>query len=260
MTEGLPIELVSGVRPKPPRLPGAVIQRRDLDGAIDALLADVYLHAHNCVRTFGDFHIAIAGAPGLDAPLMRLMFDPAYREFPWSRTRVWTAEELVLPEGDERLVGPRLREIIVEPSGMPAEQFHAIDLNAGAPGFERELREHLGWRQAGHDRLDLVILALMTGAQVGLALPLPVEGALAAAAAPTSARPAAIAMTQTMVNAARMLAVLAAGPGLEGEALRLANAPLSAEQRQAVGGAYLLRPIGAGELRWYLDDAACTPV
>jgi hypothetical protein len=44
-----------------PKLWGTVDVRHDREDVYDALAADLMLHATNCVRTFGDFHLAVSG-------------------------------------------------------------------------------------------------------------------------------------------------------------------------------------------------------
>ena len=62
MSEGptQPYELLDET-PEFPRLPGHVVVSADANAALDALGADMFLHAKNCVRTFGDFHLALSG-------------------------------------------------------------------------------------------------------------------------------------------------------------------------------------------------------
>ena len=69
-----------------PRLPGRSVRRPSVDSATDALLADLFIHATNCVRAFGDFHLAVSAGEEIEPALMRLMYDPGFREFPWTRT------------------------------------------------------------------------------------------------------------------------------------------------------------------------------
>jgi hypothetical protein len=156
---------VSGGRVRPPRLPGRTVTRDSLDIAIDAQLADLYLHAQNCARAFGSFQLAISAGPELERSLMRLMYDLNFREFPWSRTRVWMLDEVVagehLPEDSPELRGTRLTETLLACSGIPENQFHILpvptspaDVTVAVGEYERQLREQLEWREKGHDRLD----------------------------------------------------------------------------------------------------------
>ena len=88
--------------PVPPRLPGRVVVGSGADEAIDALAAELLLHAVNCVRAFGDFQLALSGG-STPLPLYeRLMYDPQYRELPWRRTHLWIVDERRVPFDDDR--------------------------------------------------------------------------------------------------------------------------------------------------------------
>ena len=47
--------------PATPKLPGQVNHQASKDAAIDALTHDLSSHATECIRRFGDFHIALPG-------------------------------------------------------------------------------------------------------------------------------------------------------------------------------------------------------
>ncbi len=262
MDEALPpIELSVDAAPAIPRLPGTVVARPDTDAVIDALLADLFIHAGNCVRTFGDFHFALSATPEIEPVVRRLMYDLSYREFPWGRTRVWMVEEVSVPDEDERQRWSGIRDLIVEMSGMPKEQAHRIPaMEHDAPQrYEALLREHLGWREKGHDRLDFVLLPLQPGCHVGgvvAASPAPgVDAQAPLVAHCTDEVPARIAVTTRLVNGARLVALFAAGPHCAPEVARLLDLRGRKESR-ADAPASMLSP-RAAELRWYLDHAAC---
>lgn len=257
MDEALPpIELSPITEPAAPKLPGVVVVRSDADAVIDALLADLFIHAGNCVRAFGDFHFAVSASPEVEPALRRLMYDLSYRDFPWSRTRVWMVEEVAVGDDDERQRWPGVRDLIAEVSGIPPEQAHRILAREpdAATRYEALLREHLGWREKGHDRLDFVLLPLQAGLAIG--------GVVAAAGADAPLvetrgveSPARVAMTTRLVNSARLVALLAAGRALAPDVARLA-ALRAARQNDPNAPATLLSP-RASELRWYVDHAAC---
>jgi len=256
MADGPPIELVPEDGVPPPALPGTLVARDDADMAIDAMLADLFIHARNCVRAFGDFHLAVSGVERLEPVLRRLLYDLNFRDFPWARTRVWPTDEACVPEGDPRNRFARLRDIILEHSGIPAEQMHRLHAcdPAGPARYEAELRQHLGWREKGHDRLDFVMLDLREdGGIAGLSR----GGGRAATGALVERRPAGpgepdvVTMSLSFMNAARVVAVLATDG-----ACRPALARLAPPLRDAALPAAGLTPL-AGELRWYLDREAC---
>lgn len=220
-----------------PDLPGEVIVRASHHEAEAALAADLLLHAHNCVRAFGDFHLCLSGDASIEPVLLRLLTDPAHRELPWRRTHLWLFAE--------RLGGSAERELIHETvaihADLPGEQMHAIDTTpgAGASRYEDELRETLAWREKGHDRFDFALLAPASApddwasADEGEAL--------------VCAYSDRIACTRRLINASRFISVYAVGahaqPGI-GQTVGRTH-PLSS-----------LDPVG-GVLRWYLDEEAC---
>ncbi|GJQ28453.1 MAG: hypothetical protein HBSAPP03_03370 [Phycisphaerae bacterium] len=252
-------DLVRDAAPKPPRLRGQAIVRPDSDALIDALLADLFIHAGNCVRTFGDCHIAIDGCPSIEPVLRRLLYDPAYREFPWARTRVWMVREWNGLSDGRASAWDLIREMIVEQSGIPVEQAHPLEAWAsdGAARYTSLLREHLGWRAKGHDRLDVVLLALGDDGDLA-GLRWPSEGSCdgLCAARTTRAGVVEVGLTATCLNAARFIGVYAAGAGVAAPLRHLdENLRRPPGEREAAPG-LALSPTG-GELRWYLDYAAC---
>ncbi|MCC6677490.1 MAG: 6-phosphogluconolactonase [Phycisphaerales bacterium] len=247
--------------PARPDLPGPVVVREAADDVLDAAAADLLIQAKNCVRAFGDFHLAVSVTPLTEPLLRRLMYDPALRDLPWKRTHLWITDERAVG-GDEESRFELLRQLVVEQSDMPAEQAHAIRAAEVEPDrrYEADLREHLAWREKGHDRLDFVLLGL--GDNAGIAGLQPGTGAdtdpgrLAVIAGLARDERSAITLTLTMINAARFIAVLATGPERRG-----AIAEVGAARRRRVGSAEATPPAGrllplAGELRWYLDHEA----
>lgn len=203
--ESLPIEVVAEV--EAPSLPGRVVLRESTDKALDALLADLYLHGLNCIRAFGSFQLAVPYSPLGELMLGRMMYDPTLREFPWPRTRVWLVQDPGLPADDDRSGVATLRDLLAEHAGIPVEQLHAVDWTAPDPAaaYAALLREHLGWREKGHDRLDAVMLELDPSGELGLAEP-SAPGSLCEATAFEGRIGAAL--TYEMVNAARVVAVI----------------------------------------------------
>jgi 6-phosphogluconolactonase/glucosamine-6-phosphate isomerase/deaminase len=259
VADELPIDVVPKPEVVTPRLPGAVVLRPDADQLIDALLADLLIHSRNCVRAFGDFHLAISATEEAEPYLRRLMYDPNYRDFPWIRTRVWMVDEAPVDTDDPQSRYARLRDLVLEQSGIPKEQLHRID--AAAPGaveaYEAELRQHLGWREKGHDRLDFVLLTLSeSGGVAAFESDADAPAGLLVHAVPLNGPDAEglrrASMSMEFINASRVVAVIAGGQERR-PILTTLSTPKRAETRAA---ALRLRPL-AGELRWYLDYAAC---
>lgn len=242
--------------PKKPDLPGTVVVRPAMEELTDSVLADMMLQAQTCVRAFGDFHLAIAASEHVEPLLVRLMLDPAYRSLPWKRTHLWSIDDCVVDIDDDRSRAKRIREILVDHSDIPVDQVHGIMVAADDPGgeYQSELRESLGWREKGQDRLDFALLSLLGGGPAAHSLQgRPVEGGSAdlvlRRAWTDTAGLAWYGLTPRMISATRFIAVVAAGEP--------ARRPLwGVTEARAAGATPLIKPIG-GEMRWYLDAAAC---
>ncbi len=237
--------------PVPPRLPGTVIVRQAADDAIDAAAADLMIHSRNCVRAFGDFHLAISVSAPVEPFLRRLMYDPPLRDIPWKRSHLWLVDEHLSPGPSRPANFDMLRGLIVDQSDMPPEQAHAVTFTSADPAleYERQLGEHLGWREKGHDRLDFVLLGVPSPDEAAArrAMPADPEDRLFFQR-PLDER---FTMTRRMLNAARFVAMLAPGESSRATLEMLSDAP------PATLHPWLsIRPVG-GELRWYLDHAAC---
>ena len=260
MYEAVPISEKPETRPKP-ALPGSVVVRPSVEELIDSIAADLLFQAMACVRTFGDFHLALSGGSTPEPLYRRLMYDPNYRELPWKRTHLWVVDERRVPEDDERSNFKMIRETIVSHSDIPREQVHPIEATRpdAAEAYERELRDVLGWREKGHDRLDFVILGM--GADGHTASLFPGSPALDASdrlvavnSGPAVTPPDRVTMTFTLLNAARFLGVMVTGEKKRATVTRI----VESRGRGTVAELPILgiRPL-AGELRWFLDSAAC---
>jgi 6-phosphogluconolactonase len=215
----------------------------------------------------------------------RLMIDPRYRDLPWTRTHLWIVDERRVDFDDERSNFKLISELIGDHSGIPANQVHPIYAMADDADeqYERALRETLGWREPGHDRLDFVLLGMGDDGHTASLFPhspaLPPHsptatphansGAAGADAdegddrlvlintGPTVTPPDRVTMTYRLINASRFVAVMVTGAGKRPMVERIAAAAAgrgadSYEEVPILG----VRPVG-GELRWYLDHAAC---
>jgi 6-phosphogluconolactonase/glucosamine-6-phosphate isomerase/deaminase len=252
-------DLVPGTDLPTPRMTGGVVHRPDTDTLIDALLAELSIHARNCVRAFGDFQFAISGTPATEACLRRLMYDLGHRDFPWTRTRVWMVDETAAHEEDSRWA--LIRGLVLDQSGIPPEQIHRLRLTSppeeGVREYEEELRQTLGWREKGHDRLDYALLSLspMGGVAGFEVLDEPPPDNDPRLVQVVDADEPTVSMTLQFLNAARMLAVMAAGPDRRDAVARIADAVRTRRRDRTIPALYL-SPL-AGELRFYLDNGAC---
>lgn len=254
-------------KPKRPNLPGTVVLRETMDDVLDAAAADLLVQANNCVRAFGDFHLAVSVCEETVPLLRRAMYDLNLRDLPWKRTHLWITDERASGPDDEQSRFALLRDLVVDQSDIPREQTHAIPALSAEPDrkYEAELRETLAWREKGHDRLDYVLLGLRDdGSVAGLypGGPGSVEDDRLAMLTGQSDEPAAgeaasaVTLTPAMINAARLIAVMATG------AERRSVLTTMAQRRGPSGSsnpvtvpAMRLAPL-AGELRWYLDHEA----
>lgn len=252
-----PIEIA----PKPPKpnLPGTVVVRESVDDVIDAMLADLMMHASGCVRAFGDFHLALSGGSTPEPLYRRLMYDVATREFPWKRTHLWIVDERRVPFEDDKSNFKMIRELIVGHSDIPRDQVHPIE--AMEPDadvrYERALRDTLEWREKGHDRLDYVLLGMGSDAHTASLFPkspaLDVAGKLVAInAGPTVTPPDRVTMTYELLNASRFVAVMVTGSGKRATVAKVAGRKGGSHELPILG----VKPL-AGEMRWYLDAEAC---
>lgn len=223
--------------PTAPPLPGRVTLRPTVDELFDALSADMLIHALNCVRAFGDVHLALSGGSTPLPFYQRLMIDPDCRAFPWDRTHLWIVDERRVPFEDERSNFAQIRDILVEHSDIPRVNVHPIratDDDADT-AYERELVSTLGARGAGKDRLDFTLLGM--GADAHTASLFPHSPALSETrrlvrinSGPTVTPPDRVTMTLPLINASRFIAVLVTGAGKR-ETLAKVSAAYAAEPR-----------------------------
>ncbi|HEX8876419.1 MAG TPA: 6-phosphogluconolactonase [Phycisphaerales bacterium] len=237
-----------------PRLPGAVVVRSSPDELIDALAADLFLHSLACVRQFGDFHLALGVWPEAERFFLRLLYDPRFRELPWVRTHLWIVEDSV---PSSRFAA--LEDSIVGQSDIPENQVHRVVGDSPAEAAERyeaALRETLGWREKGHDRLDFALLPVLGGGEtLGIELRQP-DAPL------VTLLDDAVTMSARLLNATRFLALLALGEGSAEAVKQIDRSPRRAKDAMIPGGrlhACDLRPLG-GEVRWYVDESLCDDV
>jgi len=272
-------------RPVAPALPGTVVVRETVDELVDAIAADLFVHSLNCIRTFGDFHLALSGGSTPLPLYRRLMYDPSYRDLPWVRTHLWIVDERRVPFDDDRSNFKAINELIGDHSGIPPEQLHPIFAMADDADvrYENVIRETLAWREPGQDRLDYVLLGMGDDAHTASLFPRspalhdePTEespGRLVMInSGPTVTPPDRVTMTLRLINASRFLGVMVTGarkrPTLNTISAAAKEAGLvnpgsatdfaPARPRDLVEEFPILgvRPLG-GELRWYLDYDAC---
>jgi 6-phosphogluconolactonase len=242
-----------------PPLPGSVIAAETADELIDKIAADMVVHAENCVRSFGDFHLALSGGSTPQPLYERLMYDPNYRRLPWRRTHLWLVDERCVPFDDSRSNFRIINETIVDHADIPEEQVHpmfAMSPDADEQ-YEQQLRETLAWREKGQDRLDFVLLGMGADGHTASLFPNTqplheterlIRFNVAADADPRDR----LTMTFPLINSARFVAVMVAGPSKSSTIQRVSQRRESIDTLPILG----VTPLN-GELRWYLDAAAC---
>jgi 6-phosphogluconolactonase len=256
--EPAPLSRASPAAPKPP-LPGSVVVRESADDLIDSIAADLLFQAKSCVRTFGDFHLALSGGSTPEPFYRRLMYDPNYRDLPWKRTHLWLVDERRVPFDDDLSNFKMIRETLVDHSDIPPEQVHPIPatLDDADVRYETELKEHLAWREKGHDRLDFVVLGMGPDGHTASLFPhspaLHSDGRLVLInSGPAVTPPDRVTMTFDLLNASRFLGVLVTGEKKRPTLARVVDAA-KAGQRPVEDLPILgIQPL-AGEMRWYLD-------
>ena len=270
MTEEQPADTASDVEPieleaedfvsNPPQLAGFVEALKDPEAARELLAEHLVEHALECVRQFGDFHMALSGG-STPMPLYRnLMLDPKYRRMPWRKTHLWIVDERRVPFDDDKSNFKHINEIIGEHSDIPKGQLHPIEAmyDDADVRYEKELREALGWREKGQDRLDFVLLGMGPDGHTASLFPDSpafdvTDRLMAMNDGPTVVPPERVTMTRTLINGARLVSVLVLGKGKAEMINRVATG--NDEPRELPIKS--IKPIG-GALRWYLDEAACS--
>lgn len=242
-----------------PRLWGTVTALHDPEEVYDALAADLLVHANNCVRSFGDFHIALSGGSTPFPFYERLMIDPRWRGMPWSRTHLWVVDERRVPFDHEKSNWRQMHAILGDHSGIPASQQHPIEatLPDAAERYEQALRSALSRREKGHDRLDFVLLGMGDNGHTASLFPenpvLDVRDRLVADCdGPDVTPPPRVTMTYPLINAARLIAVLVMGKGKADMVQRVDTGKDDYHALPIKG----IHP-AAGVVHWYLDAAAC---
>lgn len=235
-----------GPDPAEPNLPGETVVRESEDQLLDILVADIYLHALQCVQRFGDFHMALGAGPFYERLCRRLMTDPQVRQLPWQRTHLWAVCDRPDPDWGTRF--SRVLDLLEDHSGIPDSHLHAVDFGEPNPGdaYERTIQEALAWREKGQDRLDLVVLDLeRSGVVRGVCVDEDQAEKLYGFSGEIGGGDGIVSMTPRLMNSARLIALTAVGR-------EYAHVVGCIEEYPS-----LPRPVG-GTLRWYLDRAACS--
>jgi len=265
-----------------PDLAGTVVVRDTIPELVEEMGRDLLAHSLNCVRTFGDFHIALSAGHTPVPFYLHLMIDPICRAIPWRKTHLWMVNE----EYDRRRPSNQsnwnaIAGFFAEHAGIPDRQQHPIMLQSPRPhqDYELEIRQTLEWREKGHDRLDFVLLGLDTdGSIAGLTpfSPLLTENNSLVASTNGSHQPEIsthpdqqhihhsnqyITMTLPLLNASRFIAIMVTGKHKQRIIKKLIHRS-QPDKHNNQSHSNLTHPVQrinphAGALRWYLDKNAC---
>ncbi|MEM1071680.1 MAG: 6-phosphogluconolactonase [Planctomycetota bacterium] len=244
--------------PDRPTLPERFVRAATAEEAVEQLAADLFVHIQNCVRAFGDCHLAMSSGASIERVCHVLMLDPQFRPLPWKRVRIWAAVDTI---GSWPTSG-MLDDLLVAHADVPAAQCHTPRDAVSAEAYGETLREQLGWRERGHDRIDAVVLDVEAmglieslGRRHGSARTAPLAceatsgsgpgpGAGPGAGAESGAR-SFVAINPAVVRAARLVSVSAFG----GDAREAVGRE---RVREEADGLTML----GGSLRWYVDAAS----
>lgn len=263
MTDGRPLSYDLSEPLTRPNLPGEVVVCDTVEELVERMSSDLLAHSLNCVRAFGDFHMALSGG-STPAPFYRhLMIDPICRGIPWKKTHLWCVDERRVSIADEKSNWRMIEEHFGTHSGVPRSQQHGMDALSDKVEIEyaKALRSALEWRERGQDRLDYVLLGV--GADGHTASLFPHSPALREEhrlirinSGPTVVPPDRVTMTLPLINGARLVAIMVTGEGKQDIVQRLASNGHGTVEELPIRG---VRPFG-GTVCWYLDRAACAAV
>ena len=241
---------------KAPPLIGQVKIAQDADSAIDVIGADLLATAHDCVRRYGTFHLALSGGHTPFPLYKRLMYDPDYRPLPWGNTHIWIVDERRAPFDDDTNNFKHVNEIIVQHADIPKENVHPIPVDKGEEAielYEEDLRETLGMRGVEEARLDFVLLGMGDNGHTASLFPQTSvlnerDRWVGDCTGPSVTPPPRVTMTYPLINDARRIAFLVLGEGKAEMIRRVATGHDSFEEIPVKG----IVP-ERGLLTWYLD-------
>lgn len=243
-----------------PKLPGEVKVEGSLEGLVETLCSDLLTHSLNCVRQFGDFHLAVTARRALEPVFTNLLIDPICRGIPWKKTHLWITDEHAEEADNADSAWALLSEYFGEHAGIPRAQQHRIEGvgERAAAAYERELKAALEWRERGQDRLDCVVLAPEEkGCVAGIVPGSPDvrENTRLVAAVRSSALrdiPDRVTMTLPLINSARLVGIFVPEANQK-EIIGSVGAAQESVDRAPLRG---IRPVGGIQV-WYVAREAC---
>jgi 6-phosphogluconolactonase len=209
----------------------------------------------------GTFTIALSGG---STPRALFQLLSTERRIDWSRVQIWF--------GDERAVGPdhpdsnfhMAHESLLGPLNLPDNQVHrilgeAVDLRAEALRYGQEVKAGIG-EADGWPVFDFMLQGIGTDGHTASLFPGTgavgvVDRVAIHVVQPAYVRPAVerISLTAPVIQAAREIVVLAAGPDKAQVLPEVLDGPLELEKRPS----QLIRQ-AKGQVVWLLDSAAAS--
>lgn len=244
---------------------GTLVVLDDPDSVARAAAEQIVARAERAVRERRDFSIALSGG-ATPKRLYALLADPSapYRSrIPWDRMQVFFGDERHVPPDDAQSNFRMARETLLDRAPIPAANVHRIQAerpaDEAATLYESELRRAFGLDAVSVPRFDLVLLGMGEDGHTASLFPgtkgLEERRRLVVANWVPKFSAWRITLTLPVLNAARAVLFLAAGPDKAG--------PLgSVFDPSSPADAYpcqLVRP-AAGELIWLVDRAAAARV
>ena len=210
--------------------------------------------AGHTIATGGAFHVALSGG-STPKRLFGLLASPAFSaRVDWARVHIYFGDERCVPPDHPDSNYRMACEALLDHVPIPAAQIHRIpgeaDPAAGAAAYTQTLTAHLPRDSDGAPRLDLLLLGMGPDGHTASLFPgttALTETGQAAAVYVDKFAAWRITLAYPLLNRSRHVMFLVSGAD---------KAPALAE---VLGGRSDLPAAGiapAGELEWYLDEAA----
>lgn len=243
-------------------LPGNKIIHATSDELVDKFAHDLMLAAEIAVDDRDAFHLALSGGSTPQVLYQRLMIDPQYRDFPWSKTHVYLVDDRCVPFDSEKSNWKMLTELLIEPGDLKEDHVHPMQVldDDGAQQYDTLLRQHLdNDKQQG--RLDFILLGMGPDGHTASLFPhtpgltetekwvIFNDGQHVIAPRPR------MTMTYPLINASRIIANLITGAGKFDMLQRVNNEPDNKQELPITG---ITPTHDDTTFTWYLDLPAAT--
>lgn len=216
--------------------------------------------AEAAIAARGRFMVALSGGSTPKA-LFRLLAAPPYRDtIDWANVQIFWGDERCVPPDDEQSNYRMTADTLLTHVPIPVEQVHRIraedpDHEAAADGYAATLRETFGLASGELPRFDLIHLGLGTEGHTASLFPgspaLAESQRLVAAPWVEKLNAYRITLTPPVINAAREVQFLVAGPEKTAIVHEILHAPRNPNELPA----QIVAPTD-GRLVWLLDTAA----